>query len=239
MVFELPVVDYPETPPVVHMGDYELFRPFLHSKFLRFSYGSDKGRPREQWQKDAVQWGPSHLVTLLEKYGFSAVLINRKGYEDRGMSILDGFRAAGRTNVLVDSGDFICVALQPALRPVLPPEFASGWYGLEGTAEENWHWSSGDAKIVLRNVDSIAKPVHLTFDLATLKPRFINIMIGAQRIYQTSLTSEAVPRSVEVTVTLAPGENELRFATDVPADFPSNGDPRKLAFTVHDFNVSE
>ena len=64
-------------------------------------------------------------------------------------------------------------------------------------------------------------------------------MIGAQRIYQTSLTLEAVPRSVEVTVTLAPGENELRFATDVPADFPSNGDPRKLAFTVGDFNVSE
>jgi hypothetical protein len=239
MVFELPVVDYPEPPPVVHMGDYELFRPFLHSKFLRFSYGSDKGRPREQWQKDAVQWGPSHLVTLLEKYGFSAVLINRKGYEDRGVSILDGFRAAGRTNVLVDSGDFICVALQPALRPVLPPEFASGWYDLEGTAEENWHWSSGDAKIVLRNADSIAKPVHLTFELATLKPRFINIMIGAQRIYQTSLTLEAVPRSVEVTVTLAPGENELRFSTDVPADFPSNGDPRKLAFTVGDFNVSE
>jgi hypothetical protein len=64
------------------------------------------------------------------------------------MSILDGFRVAARTNILADSGDFICLALQLALRPVLPPEFASGWYGLEGTAQGNWHWSSGDVKLI-------------------------------------------------------------------------------------------
>jgi hypothetical protein len=78
---------------------------------------------------------------------------------------------------LVDSGDFICVVRQPALRPVLPPESASGWYGLEGTAQENWRWSSGDAKLILHNADSIAKPVHLTFGLATFKPRFVSIIV--------------------------------------------------------------
>jgi hypothetical protein len=238
MVFELPVVDFPEMPPVVHMADYEHLRPFLHSKSLRFSYGSDKGRTREDWQKDALLWGPSHLVSILEKYGFSAVLINRKGYEDRGMSILDGLRGAGRTNILVDSGDFVAVKLEPAPHPVLPPDFVSGWYGLEGTAEENWRWSSGDAKIVLSNSDRMAKPVHVRFALATLMPRFVNVTVGAQSVYQASLAA-GPPQRVELALTLAPGETELRFATDTPADFPSNGDPRKLAIMLRDFDIFE
>jgi glycosyltransferase involved in cell wall biosynthesis len=141
-----------------------------------------------------------------------------------------------RKNVASDSANFVKV--QPAEHSVLPPDFTSGWHGLEGTAEENWRWSSGDAKIVLYNSDSIEKRVHLVFGLATIKPRSIKITLGAQRIHQTSLLP-GLPQPVDIVLTLVPGPNELRFATDVSADFPSKTDARKVAFMLRDLNISE
>jgi hypothetical protein len=132
MIFQLPVMDFPEVPPLLGVSDYEQLRPYFFSRRLRFSYGSDKGRYRERWQSEAEQLGPQGLVTVLENYGFSAVLINRKGYADRAQSLLQGLNAAGRANVLAESSDFICIALSPAPHPVLPPEFDGHWYALEG-----------------------------------------------------------------------------------------------------------
>jgi len=43
-VFQLPVVDFPEVPAHLGVADYAFFRPYLYSRALRFSYGSDKGR---------------------------------------------------------------------------------------------------------------------------------------------------------------------------------------------------
>jgi glycosyltransferase involved in cell wall biosynthesis len=141
-----------------------------------------------------------------------------------------------RKTVASDSGNFVRV--QPAQHSLLPPDFNSGWHGLEGTAEENWRWSSGDAKIILYNSDSIEKRVHLLFGLATVKPRSVKITLGAQRIYQTYLLP-GPPQPVDIVLTIAPGPNELRFTTDVSADFPSKTDARKVAFMLRDLNISE
>jgi glycosyltransferase involved in cell wall biosynthesis len=143
-----------------------------------------------------------------------------------------------RKNVASDSGSLVAGTLQPAQHTVLGPDFALGWHGLEGTAEENWRWSSGDAKIALYNSDSIEKRVHLTFGLATIKPRSVKITLGGQRIHQTSLLPGLL-QPVDIVLTLVPGPNELRFATDVSPDFPSKTDARKVAFMLRDLNISE
>ncbi len=46
-VFQLPVMEFPESPPIASMYDYEPFRPYLWSKTLRFSYGAHKGAERQ------------------------------------------------------------------------------------------------------------------------------------------------------------------------------------------------
>jgi hypothetical protein len=121
MIFQMPVMDFPEVSPVRGVADYEHIRPYLYSKQLRFSYGSNKGRKRERWQKEAEQLGTSRLVGLLESYGFSAVLINRKGYEDGATAMLQELKSLGKTEVLFESPEFFCVVLTPAARPILPP----------------------------------------------------------------------------------------------------------------------
>ena len=44
LVFQLPYVPFPETPPVNRMFDYDELRGYLHSDDLRWSYGAVKGR---------------------------------------------------------------------------------------------------------------------------------------------------------------------------------------------------
>ena len=49
MVFQLPVMAFPEVAPAHNLGDYEHFRPYLATRALRFSYGMLKGRSRHRW----------------------------------------------------------------------------------------------------------------------------------------------------------------------------------------------
>lgn len=238
MIFQLPIMDFPEVPPILGVVSYEHFRPYLYSRHLRYSYGSDKGRTRERWQREAEQFGTTRLVTMLEQYGFSAILINRKGYEDGGASSLQELRSLGR-KVLFESPEFISIALTPSTRPVLPPDFDNSWYGLEGNATHDWRWSSGDAVIVLYNSESGSRQARLSFRLETLQPRRLEITLASRQIYGDSLQPGVVPPPIELTIMLSPGRNTLRFKSSAPGVTPGTGDPRKLAFALHDFRQLE
>jgi phosphoglycerol transferase len=86
-VFMLPVMEFPESSPIVDMADYEPMRLFLWTRSLRFSYGNHKGRPRERWQRQAAGLAPSDMVTYLGQHGFDALLINRRGFADRAQGL--------------------------------------------------------------------------------------------------------------------------------------------------------
>lgn len=238
MIFELPIMGFPEVGGILNMQDYEHFRPYLQSHSLRFSYGNVKGRPRERWQKEAEQFGAAHLVTTLEKYGFAAILINKKGYADQAGALLGALRTAGRSDIISESSDLVGVALHPDPQPMLPPEFDNRWYGLEGDAIDNWRWSQGDATLVLYNAETTTKPFHLSFHLGTLRPRTVEISSASQKLHTQSLVANETSASVELTVTLSPGKNEIRFTTDTPADLPGNGDPRMMAFNIKNFRIA-
>jgi hypothetical protein len=228
---------YPESPSIHKMTDYQEFRPYLYSSFLRYSHGSNKGRAREQWQSEVEHFAPAGMVAALERYGFSAVLIGRSGYVDGGASLLTGLQSAQRSTILAESGDFICVGLQPITRPLLPAEFDSSWYRLEGDFDQNMRWSKGDAQVVLYNSGATAEPVVLRFALRSLKPRHLEIWMAGQRLYETDLPALLSAPEMQLPITLQQGRNILTFRTDQPAEQPGNGDPRFLAFCLLNFEV--
>ncbi len=121
MLFQLPVVDFPEGPRVNRATDYEHLRPYLHSRSLRFSYGSDKGREPDAWQRRAAALDPETLADALERIGFAGVLVNRKGYEDGGRELRERLAASGRLEAWESpDGDFLFVRLRPTAPPVMP-----------------------------------------------------------------------------------------------------------------------
>ncbi len=123
MVFQLPVMPYPESTPIEGMSDYEHFRPYLFSKALRFSYGTIKGRGDGVWQVAIGKLEPKEMVSALEGYGFGVILVNKKAYHDRGAFLVQGFLAGGGRR-LAENGDMVAIRIRPVDEPILPTKGA-------------------------------------------------------------------------------------------------------------------
>ena len=85
MIFEFPVVRFPESAPVWHMQDYDQFRGYLADKgSFRWSYGAVKGRPDADWQAKLRAIPTDADLRALLGLGFTGLWVNRDGYNDRG-----------------------------------------------------------------------------------------------------------------------------------------------------------
>ena len=100
MIFQLPIIPFPEYPSVVNMTDYEHLKGYLHSSTLRWSYGGVKGRNGD-WQKSLSE-DPMLLVPELQRLHFQAIWINRNGYEDRGALLIDQLSSLGLKLIIKD-----------------------------------------------------------------------------------------------------------------------------------------
>ena len=175
MVFQMPVMPFPESPPIVSMADYEHFRPYLHTSSLKYSYGTTKGRGDNAWQDNVAGLPPEELAAQLETAGFRAVIVNRKGYEDRGRGLIQGFLSAGKT-VVADSHDMIAFALQSAENPVLPLSafMSKGW----SQQEPGHRWALAKrAEIIVQNPRAKSQGVEMSFWLRGLQSQTIAISV--------------------------------------------------------------
>lgn len=105
MVFQFPIIPFPENPPVVKMSDYEHLKGYLHSSTLRWSYGGIKGRAGD-WQK-TLPVDPKLLVLKLRQLKFQVIWINRNGYDDGGDFLFNQLINLGLELFYKDSNLFI------------------------------------------------------------------------------------------------------------------------------------
>ncbi len=234
MVFQLPVVGFPEYGPVNKMTDYEHFTPYLYSKHLRYSYGSVRGRAPETWQQEVEKMPPAEMAAKLEEYGFGAIYLNTKAFKDGGSKLIDDLRDAGKP-VFIESSrkDLVAIRLTPAAvrsMPDIPPFCGPGWSGDEPGVGR---WSvAREATIEFWNTQKESTRTSVRFALATLKPRHVRITFNSGLFDDFDLQPNAERTIGPKVVTLAPGKNTMRFETDVPPAMPGNGDARKLTFLI-------
>jgi phosphoglycerol transferase len=93
MVFQLPVVDFPEHGSAHRMSAHDLIKEgYLHSRTLRWSAGGVRGRSGE-WQFPAAQRSRRKLLRGITALGFRALMIDRYGYADDGEEAVAGYTA--------------------------------------------------------------------------------------------------------------------------------------------------
>jgi len=96
-VFQLPIVTFTELGVAPgHLRAYELVRPYLHSRDLRWSYGAMRGRPAD-WQTRLARVEPARLLPMVAAVGFQGLYVDRDGYDDpdglrRRLTVLTGTR---------------------------------------------------------------------------------------------------------------------------------------------------
>jgi phosphoglycerol transferase len=87
MVYQLPLVRYPESPAVLQHHAYFAMRFYLHSDTLRWSCGAVRGREADRWQMELAELPLDEQLDRLAEAGFTGIHIARPGYEDYGAAI--------------------------------------------------------------------------------------------------------------------------------------------------------
>jgi len=83
MVFQLPYMPFPESPPLYQMKPYDHYKAYLHSKTLRWSYGAAAGEQEDKWQQAVTAQSTPELVKSVREAGFAGIYLNLDGYADR------------------------------------------------------------------------------------------------------------------------------------------------------------
>ncbi|MGC3962328.1 MAG: hypothetical protein QM803_03110 [Rhodocyclaceae bacterium] len=235
MVFQLPVAEFPEMPPIVAMNDYEHFRPYIFTSGVRYSYGTTKGRFDASWQASTAGKPVAQMVDDLQAYGFDAVLINRRGYLDRGEALIGELRQRG-LNVVSDSPDLVAFRLAPSNAGKRPEivGFARNWL----TAEGPNRWAIGrNATVVLGRGDAHDKPRHVSFDLTVLREQKVDVLWNGTLVDSFRMTP-GEPKRFNRVLTMTQAFNTLELRSDTEPALPGNGDPRMLSFKLSEFSTN-
>jgi phosphoglycerol transferase len=233
MIFQLPVLGFPEVLPPFRLADYEHFRPFLTTSTLRFSYGAAKFRARSRWQRDLENVQPATLVKRLERYGFAALYLNRKGYEDRAERLLAELAALGYDKRIESTlGHQVVVLLHPDPKPMLPMgralTFGQGWHlrPIEGV-----RWANRDAVMSYFNPHEHPITVNIELTLIAPEPREVAFQHRGQRV--NSVHVGDAPARLSVQLVLPPGVNVFTLKSSEPPVRLGEGRYQLRTFGLH------
>jgi phosphoglycerol transferase len=113
MVYQLPGRPYPVDTGVLQLSAYAQFRPYLTSHRLRWSYPV-QNFAQLVWERATEQIDEAELPRYLAREGFSAILISRAGYADRGQHLEQVFQELGAgATFLASNDDYIALDLRP------------------------------------------------------------------------------------------------------------------------------
>ncbi len=113
------------------------------------------------------------------------------------------------------------------------------WFQPERSQFDYWRWSRGDADLVFRNPHPFPVAADISFDLKSRDERHV-IVRAAGRDGVVLWQGESVQTMCAVRVDdvrLAPGDTVWHFDSDRAPEFPSNGDPRKVAFSLRNLRI--
>lgn len=104
-VYQLPYMGFPEVPTVNDLIAYALFRGYLHSTSLRWSYGGMKGRKGDLFFRNLSVQPLANQIKAIKPLGFNGIYIDRRGYADRGKSVEAELKKILSVNPLVSEDE--------------------------------------------------------------------------------------------------------------------------------------
>jgi hypothetical protein len=114
-------------------------------------------------------------------------------------------------------------------------QWRDGVFERDGTDQDNVRWSSGRGTLALTNYSDKTKAMKLSMGLSVPMHGSAKVFIQYPKSRETvDIKSQRVDYSK--TVSLPPGETLIKLTSDGKPLL--NGDPRKVVFGVHNFNLS-
>ncbi len=103
MIYELPHMQFPESPAINNMYDYQPALGYIYTNTLRWSYGGMRGRNHIA-EELAIDNGQSYrFVKGIKQAGFSGILIDTTGFSDGGSDIIRFYSEKLQLNPIISS----------------------------------------------------------------------------------------------------------------------------------------
>ncbi len=259
-VFQLPAMRFPEAGRTVDLADYKHFLPYLTSRTLAFSYGHLASSREHRWVRRVRALPPAELVAELERTGFEALWIDRRGFAEGARTLVAALRAMGREEIAAPASlPVVVFRLRPADPAVLPdrddPRLAdpwddreprqgavdllapSGWWPAERAEGRHWRWSPGSATLDLWNGATAARAT-LEFGVMGWNGTSLRLRVGGAERWSAPLRNGPARRH-RVEVDLRPGLTRLEWELDGrPVQLKDARDRRLLGFALENVTVT-
>jgi hypothetical protein len=116
--------------------------------------------------------------------------------------------------------------------------FGEGWYEREQIPRANarWHWTKGDAEIVIENPQSGPLDVAFRFQARSVEPRNLEIWINGRRRRTVSIGTELEWVRVP-SIRISPGTTSVQLRSPTPPTLVGPNDRRPLGFAAYGIEV--
>lgn len=88
-IYMLPYMSYPERSSDSKIAPLSHLSGYFHSQKLRWSFGTITGSDSDIWCERTAKLPVSEMVQSVKEKGFAGIYINRKGYEEAELEILE------------------------------------------------------------------------------------------------------------------------------------------------------
>lgn len=263
MIFQIPTRPFPEAlaePAGIRFDSYDLLRPGIHSRTLRWTGGALRGQEGDLWRK----WIDSHSLdqrlALLAQAEFGGICVDCFAFRDEGVELLtDLTKRLGPPTARSKDGRLAFFDLAPFIDSLKSHSSTEEWSRLheralhpllifwrDGFQEEQdekevglMRWADRSSELVLQNGLATPRNVRLRFTLDIPWQEQPVRMRVAGSLFNEELLVGKDFRSFEKVLTLPPGRHRLTIHCDGPRQ-PLPAFPGQfIAFRIARYSVED
>lgn len=190
-ILELPLVPYPENPPINRMADYSHLWTYIYSSDLRWSYGAMKGTPMGDWGTEAPA-DPADLLAIAREARFCGIQVDTWSFANMSEAV-DEQRAFGNPDIVSSSGRWAYFDLTGPLPGEYAVEPGSGFAVavVPTSPDVAWWMVAETAEIIVEGKPGTRVDVNLTLSSPPCGPAAVSI--GGTTATLDGSVTESIP----------------------------------------------
>jgi phosphoglycerol transferase len=252
-IYVLPYLPWPEGGTTNAVVDQDLWRGFIHSDDLRWSFAGMRGREAD-WQEYTSRLPTGQMVDALTAAGFDGIYLDRLGYADRTVESDIQAQLGGQPPMVSADGRLVFFDLRPHLeqlnttmgrdavarlgddtlhRPRV--EYRDGFAPRTFGVPDVEHGARTRDTLQVVNDSGTPFDGQLTFSVNAYSPGDHNLTVRTPDGTEHDVTISPDGDSYTVPITVPPGQSEVVLTTDAPEVSVGY---RDLAFNLADAFVT-